>query len=80
MYRCTIVTVATYPHIHTSTHPDVYVHARRVGDVRRSRFVATHPIQHYTSNAHLFLYYVFNIEYNEYNDNNNISAMNNSYI
>ena len=53
MYRCTIVTVATYPHIHT--HPNVYVHARRVGDVRRSRFVVYITIQHYISNVTFIL-------------------------
>ena len=75
MYICNRRHIPTHPHIRTYT----YTHAGS------AMFAAldsssTHPIQHYTSNAHLFLYYVLNIEYNEYNDDNNISAMNDTYI
>ena len=78
MYRCTIVTVATYPHIHTSERIRTRTPGRRCSPLSIRRLHTLYNTIYRMS--HLFLYYVFNIEYNEYNDDNNISAMNNTYI
>jgi hypothetical protein len=75
MYNCHRRHISTHPH--TSERIRTRTPGRRCSPLSIRRLHSTHPIQHYTSIAHLFLYYVFNIEYN---DNNNISAMNNSYI
>jgi hypothetical protein len=67
------------PHIHTSTHIHTRIRTRtpsRRCSPRSIRRLHTLYTTRYFI-AHLFLYYVFNIENN---DNNNVSAMNNSYI
>ena len=72
MYNCHRRHISTHPHIRTYT----YTHA---GSAMFAALDSSSTSLYNTiyRMSHLFLYYLFNTEYN---DNNNVSAMNNSYI